>query len=165
MTRFLSATVATLAAAAVLPGVAAAADARAGVHPRHGEMVLLRDVHARQAYRPMPPGVALIVDPTPNREIDRGLATGELSDADFAAMSTGHSLTGVRPQTSGIDAGVTSAINAGLGTGHMRPGTNAAGGTLTGPLGNVGATTRGIGSHVTGALSNLPFGKTGQGGP
>ena len=66
-----------------------AADAHVGVHPERGEMVLLRDVNARPAYRPAPPGIALIVDPTPNREIDSALGTGEMSDDEFAAMSTG----------------------------------------------------------------------------
>lgn len=164
MTRPMLSLLATLAASAMLPGVAAAADARAGVHARHGEMTLLRDVHARHAYRPAPKGIALIVDPTPNREINQALGTGEMSDADFAAISSGHSLSQVRP-ASGIDTTVTSALSTSLGTGQVQQSGAGVGGGLSGPLGSVGATTRGIGNHVTGALSNLPFGKTGQGGP
>src|SRR5690554_6872652 len=109
----------TLAAAALLPGVAEAADARAGVHVRHGEMTLLRDVHARHAYRPAPKGIALIVDPTPNREINQALGTGEMSDADFAALSSGHSLSRVRP-ASGIDVTVNNALGTTLGTGQAQ---------------------------------------------
>ena len=164
MTRSMLSLLATLAAAAMPPGVAAAADARAGVHARHGEMVLLRDVHTRPAYRPAPKGIALIVDPTPNREINQALGTGEMSDADFAAISSGHSLSPVRP-ASGIDATVSSAVSTSLGTGQVQHSGTSVGGALSGPLGNVGTTTRGIGDHVSGALSNLPFGRTGQGGP
>lgn len=164
MTRSMFPLFITLAVAALLPGVASAADARAGVHARHGEMTLLRDVHARHAYRPAPKGIALIVDPTPNREINQALGTGEMSDADFAAISSGHSLSQVRP-VSGIDATVNSALGTTLGTGQAQHAGTGVGGALSGPLGTVGATTRGIGSHVTGALSNLPFGRAGQGGP
>lgn len=153
-----------VAAFALVPAVAEAADARAGVHARHGEITLLRDVHSRHAYRPAPKGIALIVDPTPNREINQALGTGEMSDADFAAISSGHALSQVRP-ASGIDATVNSAIGASLGTGPAQHSGTSVGGALSGPLGTVGNTTRGIGSHVTGALSNLPFGKSGQGGP
>ncbi|AOH35746.1 hypothetical protein BGP89_04705 [Luteimonas sp. JM171] len=154
----------TLAAAAMLPGLADAADARAGVHARHGEMTVLRDVHARHAYRQVPKGMALIVDPTPNREINNGLGLGEMSDADFATISSGQTLSQLR-SVSGIDATVNNAIGVGLGTGQVQHSGTGVGGTPTGPLGTVGATTRGISGHVTGALSNLPFGKSGQGGP
>ena len=79
--------IAALSAVGLLPAWAVAADARVGVHPAHGEMVLLRNVNARHAYRAAPPSVGLIVDPRPNREINGALGTGELSDADFAAIA------------------------------------------------------------------------------
>ena len=80
-----------------------AADAHVGVHPERGEMVLLRDVNARLAYRPAPPGIALIVDPTPNREIDSALGTGEMSDAKTVASWQGlwDARTGSRPVSLG----------------------------------------------------------------
>lgn len=155
-----------VSAMALAPVAAQAAGARAGVHPQHGEMVLLRNVHARPAYRPAPPGIALIVDPRPGRELHAGLGTGEMSDADFAAISSGHSLGPVRP-ASGIDGTVNSAIGASLGTGqvqHSGAVGGSVGGALSGPLGTVGNTTRGIGSHVTGAMSHFPIGKS-PGGP
>lgn len=164
MTRTTLSLLATLAATILLPGVAAAADARAGVHARHGELTVLRDVHARHAYRQVPKGVALIVDPTPNRQLDHALGLGEMSDADFAAISSGHGAGEVR-SVSGIDATVNNALGTSLGTGQVQHSGTSVGGALSGPLGTVGNTTRGIGSHVTGALSNLPFGKSGQGGP
>lgn len=163
-----------LCSMALLPGWAMAADARAGVHARHGEMVLLRDVSARHAYRPAPPGVGLIVDPRPNREIHAALGTGELSDADFAALSSGQVLSPMRASST-IAGTVNHALAGPLGTGGNGqnraavPGGNV-GAVLSGPLGTVGATTRGIGGHVTGALSQFPFGQTpatptGPGGP
>lgn len=160
----------TLIASALPPGIAAAADARAGVHPRHGEMVLLRDVHARSAYRPAPPGIALIVDPTPNREINHALGTGEMNDADFAAISAGHRSGPVRA-ASGIEGNISNALGVSLGTGGVQHNGavsgGSVGGALSGPLGTVGTTTRGISSQVTGALSQFPLGQTstGPGGP
>ena len=166
--------IAAFSTVAFLPGQATAADARVGVHPTHGEMVLLRDVNARPAYRPAPPGIGLIVDPRPNREIHGALGTGELSDADFAALSSGHA-PGPMPARTAIEGTVNRALAGTLGTGGNGqnraavPGGNV-GAVLGGPLGTVGATTRGIGGHVTGALSQFPFGQTpaaptGPGGP
>lgn len=167
--------IAALSAMALLPGWALAADARVGVHPSHGEMVLLRDVNARAAYRPAPPGIGLIVDPRPNREINGALGTGELSDADFAALSSGQAPGPLRASST-IDGTVNRALASSLGTGGNGqnraavPGGNV-GAVLSGPLGAVGATTRGIGGHVTGALSQFPLGQmpattpTGPGGP
>ena len=166
--------IAVLSTLALLPGWAAAADARVGVHPVHGEMVLLRDVNARHAYRPAPPSFGLIVDPRPNREIHAALGTGELSDADFAAMSSGHAPGSMRAPNA-IEGTVNRALAGSLGTGGNGqnraavPGGNV-GAVLSGPLGTVGATTRGIGAHVTGALSQFPLGQTpatstGPGGP
>ena len=53
----------------LVPAGALASGARQGVQPRPGEMVLLRDVSTRPAYRPAPPGMALIADPSPQREL------------------------------------------------------------------------------------------------
>ncbi|MGO1540025.1 MAG: hypothetical protein ACTHZI_04030 [Luteimonas sp.] len=167
--RPLSTPITILIAAALLPGMAAAAESRTGVHPSHGEMVLLRDVNARHAYRPVPPSVALIVDPTPTRVLHQALGTGELSDADFAAISSGHSLGAAGPAST-VQHTVGNALAAGLGTGTGAAKHGGAmsgdgfGGTMSGPLGTVGATTRGIGGHVTGALSQFPFGQK-PGGP
>ena len=47
---------------------ASASGARQGVKAQAGEIVLLRDA-ARPAYRMAPPGMALIADPKPQREI------------------------------------------------------------------------------------------------
>lgn len=160
--------IATLCAVALLPGVAAAAESRVAVKPRHGEMVLLRDVNARHAYRPVPPSVALIVDPTPTRELSQILGTGELSDDDFAAISSGHSLGPTRPANT-VERTVGGALGASLGTadhGGAVAGSGL-GASLSTPLGVVGTTTRGIGGHVTGALSQFPLGQmpTGPDGP
>lgn len=157
-----------LIAAVLLPGLAAAAESRTGVHPRHGEMVLLRDVNARHAYRPVPPSVALIVDPTPNRELHHALGTGELSDADFAAISSGQRLGAAGPAST-VERSVGNALGAGLGTGRVDHGGamsgDGFGGATSGVLGTVGTTTRGIGNHVTRALAQFPLGQTPPDGP
>ncbi len=81
---------AALATALLLVGAGASASgARQGVKAQPGEIVLLRDVSARPAYRMAPPGMALIADPKPQREIATALGAGgttngmdELSDED-----------------------------------------------------------------------------------
>ena len=167
--RPLSTRITLLIVAALLPGMAVAAESRTGVHPSHGEMVLLRDVNARHAYRPAPPSVALIVDPTPTRVLHQALGTGELSDADFAAISSGHSLGPTGPAST-VQRTVGNALAVGLGTGTGGAKHGGAmsgdgfGGTMSGPLRTVGNTTRGIGGHVTGALSQFPLGQK-PGGP
>ncbi|MEZ0471300.1 hypothetical protein [Luteimonas salinilitoris] len=143
------------------PGAAEAAGARNGVEPRHGEMVLLRDVNARHAVRPAPPSMAVIADPAPNREIDRSLGTGELSDADFAAIDSGNRL---QPGTGGAAVGqiAATAVAGSLGPASPERGGLISGaginGALSAPLGAVGTGTRGIGRHIDGALSQFPLG-------
>ena len=134
-----------------------AADAHIAVHPRHGEMVLLRDVNARPAYRPAPPSTALIVDPTPRREVAYVLGTGELSDEDFAGMSTGQRVHADGPLPARMTRQALDGVfDQGQG-GTLVPTRGAA--TLGGAGGGViGQTTRGIGAQVTGVLSQLPFG-------
>ncbi|HBK45004.1 MAG TPA: hypothetical protein DDZ67_00925, partial [Xanthomonadaceae bacterium] len=80
-----------------VPLAAQASGARQGVTRQPGEIVLLRDVSARPAYRPAPPGVALIADPSPRREVGQMLGLSELSDDDYAAMGSGSTAgTGVQ---------------------------------------------------------------------
>ena len=144
-----------------------AAEARVGVKPKHGEMVLLRDVNARPAYRKVPPSFALIVDPTPNDQLQGVLGQGEMSDDDFAALSSGKSLATMAAQTASIDARLSSAGLGGNGQGRVVGGSGGAlGGVLGGVGGMVGGSTRGINSAVSGALSQLPLGnRSGGGGP
>ena len=143
------------------PLAALAADAHVGVQPRHGEMVLLRDVNARPAYRPAPPGIALIVDPTPRRELAQSLGTGELSDDDFAALSSGQQLAPDHADAA-VPARLTGQALAGTlgratGEGGALSGSGL-GRTIGVPMGTVGGATRGIGDRITGALAQFPLG-------
>ncbi|MCD9027939.1 hypothetical protein LDO26_06930 [Luteimonas sp. BDR2-5] len=161
--------IALLAGAGVLAALPAdAAGARTGVHANHGEMVLLRDVNARHAVRRVPPSVGLIVDPTPTAQLAPLLADGELTDADFLALDTGNRVEpGAAQATGHMATTVNSAIGSALG-GGPRDGAGASanplGGALGGTLGTVGATTRGIGTQVTGALAQFPLGQPANGG-
>lgn len=138
-----------------------AADAHVGVHPDKGEMVLLRDVSARPAYRPAPPGIALIVDPKPNREIHGSLGTVEMSDEDFASMSS------ARLGPNGIPVSlpqqvVSRALQGSAGGLAGSNGVLSSGGSVAGGIGGVTGTlsgaTRSIAPAVTGALSQFPLG-------
>ncbi|WP_101926928.1 MULTISPECIES: hypothetical protein [Luteimonas] len=163
--------------ALALPGLlllaaspAHAAGARIGVQANHGEMTLLRDVNARHAVRPVPPSTALIVDPTPTRQL-QPLIGGELSDADFMSLDTGNRMTGAdRPASGAIATTVTSTLGGVLHGGSTR---DAGGGgvlgtgpgsALGGSMGAVTGATRGIGAHVTGALAQFPLGQPANGG-
>lgn len=145
------------------PATARAADAHVGVHPERGEIVLVRDVNARHAYRKAPPSIALIVDPTPNREIDQSLGMGEMSDDEIAGMSSGQldSRGGPLPQQITAQAlqgstGRLSGENGVLSAGGFSRSVGGATGAITGA-------TRGIAPTVTGALSQFPTGGQGSG--
>lgn len=156
-----------MAVAAAAHGPAMAAEARTGVHAEHGEIVLLRDVNARHAYRSVPPSVATIVDPRPNREIAYVLGAGELGDDDFAALASGQGMTAPGGGT-GVERMTTTTLGAALGTGPVggQAGQGQlSGGALGGTLGAVGTTTRGISDQVRGALSQFPLGQTPGGNP
>lgn len=145
----------------------AGAGARAGIQPVPGEMVLLRDVSTRPAYRPAPPGVALIANPSPTRELASTLGTddgfAELSDEDFAGMGSGSGAATAAPQagqattvermTSGVVAGSLGRV---AGSDGLLSGNNL-GQSINGPVSQVGNATRGIGDQVLGALSQFPL--------
>ncbi len=169
-----------LAAASGAMPSAAASGARQGVKPAGGEMVLLRAVPARPAYRMAPPGMALIVDPSPKNELARALGTGaaaapgELSDDEYASLGagmaggTGHAGHG---QTT-VERVTGAAVNGNLrslgGDEGVLGGTGGLARTIGGPLGTVGNATRGIGDQVRGALAQLPLpagGMAGNGTP
>ena len=157
---------AVLVAALLAPASAWAAGARTGVEAKPGEMVLLRDVSARAAYRPAPPGIAIIVDPTPTRELGNALGTGELSDEDFASLSTGNRLQltqgSVETVAGSIADHATSSLGVVASDGSMVSG-DGLNNALSTPMGAVGGATRGIGNRIQGALSSFPLGQANNG--
>lgn len=157
----------------ITTGTAQASGARQGVKPQPGEIVLLRDVSTRPAYRMQPPGMALIADPSPRKELAAALGAGgmdELTDADYAGMesgladmtASGHGQTTVERVTSGVVGGTLTRVT---GEGGALSGSQLSR-TIGGPMGAVGGATRGIGDQVRGALSQFPLGQpAGGGGP
>ena len=146
---------------------AQAADAHVGVHPGKGEMVLLRDVSARPAYRPAPPGIALIVDPTPNREINASLGTGEMSDDEFAGMATGQiGANGAQASLPAriVDRALGGSVGGLAGANGSLSGDGIARG-VGGVTGTLGGATRSIAPTITGALSQFPLGGNQGTGP
>jgi hypothetical protein len=137
-----------------LPFAGHAADAHRAVDAKPGDIVLLRTVPARPAARPAPPGMALMVSPSPQSDILASLGSGELSDEDIAQLgatpsptaqlqsTVGHTLDGMLVRSSG------GSTVAGNGVSN----------TVTAPIGAIGTATRGIGDQVQGALAQLPFG-------
>ncbi|HAI94760.1 MAG TPA: hypothetical protein DCM36_08685 [Xanthomonadaceae bacterium] len=160
---------ALLAAGFALAPAAGASGARQGVKPAPGEMVLLRAVPARAAYRMAPPGQALIVDPSPKNELAKALGTGtaagtgELSDDEYASLGAG--MAGGSAQSGGGRTTVERVTGAAV-SGNLRrlSGDDGALGstgglaqTIGGPMGTVGNVTRGIGDQVRGALAQMPL--------
>lgn len=132
----------------------AASGVRKGDKAQPGEIVLLRNVSTRPAVRMHPPGMAVLVDPSPRKEIDHAL--GEMSDDEYSAATSG---------PASMNEGIAARIGSGRGDGAL----GAAVGSLTrtdglmpaGRLGGtiggaVGAATRGIDANVRGALGQLP---------
>ncbi|HDS0951409.1 TPA: hypothetical protein QDZ34_001409 [Stenotrophomonas maltophilia] len=154
------------------PMLAAASGARQGVKPQPGEIVLLRDVAARPAYRMAPPGMALIADPKPQREIATALGSGggssgmdELSDDDYAGLGAGQTAHVAGPGGTTVERVTQQALGGTLGrSSDGAIGGNGLGGAMSGPLGAVGNTTRGIGDTVRGALAQFPLGAPAQAG-
>lgn len=143
---------------------ASASGARQGVKAQPGEIVLLRDVSARPAYRMAPPGVALIADPKPQREIAAALGAGttangmdELSDEDYAGLGAGRATTLAAPAGTTVERVTQQALGGTLGRNGDGMTGDALGAALGGPLGAVGNSTRGIGDTVRGALAQFPL--------
>lgn len=162
-----------VASVIALPTMAQASGARQAVTARPGEMVLLRDVPVRPAYRPAPPGEALIADPSPRREVAAALGTpasgmDELGDDEFAGLGATPATTtvAVRGPTTveRVTHGALSGAVGRLGSNDGVLGGNQIGAAVSGPLGAVGSATGGIGDTVRGALAQFPLGRPG-GGP
>lgn len=155
--RRLAASLALALGALWLPAVVIAADAHQAVKAKPGDIVVLRNVNARPAYRPAPPGMALMVDPSPQHELGRALGTEELSDADYASL--GATPSGRGSSTTVVERVVSGALGGALGGstgGRNGVAGNGVSNVVSGPLGAVGNTTRGISDQVRGALSQLP---------
>lgn len=173
-TTHLGLTAGSLALLLVLacPSVATASGARQGVKSQPGEIVLLRDVSARTAYRMAPPGMALIADPKPQREIAAALGSSaasggmdELSDDDYAGLGAGQSGGVAAPGGTTVERVTQQALGGTLGrSGDGMMSGSSLSGAMSGPLGAVGNTTRGIGDTVRGALSQFPMGAPAQAG-
>ncbi|HHA2441700.1 TPA: hypothetical protein ACOECF_001849 [Stenotrophomonas maltophilia] len=144
---------------------ASASGARQGVKAQPGEIVLLRDVSARPAYRMAPRGMALIADPKPQREIAAALGVGgtttgmdELSDEDYAGMGAGQAASIAAPGGTTVERVTQQALGGTLGrSGDGMVGSSLGGGAMSGPLGAVGSSTRGIADTVRGALAQFPL--------
>jgi hypothetical protein len=133
-----------------------AADAHRAVQAKPGDIVLLRNVSTRPAYRPAPPGMALMVSPSPRSDVDAALGAQELSDADFAQLGATPSPAAHLP-TNGVGRTLEATLVRGGGGGSTVAG-NGVSNTVSAPMGAVGNATRGIGDQVQNALSQLPFG-------
>jgi len=146
---------AALAIALLLVGAGASASgARQGVKAQPGEIVLLRDVSARPAYRMAPPGMAIAA------ALGAGGTTNgmdELSDEDYAGMGAGQAASVATSGGTTVERVTQQALGGTLGRGGDGMVGSNLGGAMSGPLGAVGSSTRGIADTVRGALAQFPL--------
>ncbi|MFC5436364.1 hypothetical protein ACFPME_07330 [Rhodanobacter umsongensis] len=144
----------------VLGAPAIAADAHKAVQVQHGEIVVLRNVSARPAYRQAPPGMALIVSASPRHELDGALGTGELSDADYADLNATSSNGNRGPHGTTLeritDKVLGGRMSARADTGSAASSANGLSNAIAAPMGSIGRATGSIGNQVQGAFSQLP---------
>jgi hypothetical protein len=145
---------AAFAFAFALPGHAA--DAHRAVQAQPGDIVVLRNVSTRPADRLAPPGMALMVSPSPRPEITASLGAHELSDEDFARLDAAPSHAAQLPSAA-VGRTLDTMLVRSSGSGITVAG-NGVSNTMAAPVGAVGDAARGMGHQVQGALSQLPFG-------
>lgn len=138
-----AARIASLVAALCVSASALAADAHQAVKAKPGDIVLLRNVSTRPAYRPAPPGMALMVDPSPQHKLGCALGTEELSDADYANLDATPARRMYRVTV--VERVIGSALDSSLGNsgGRANVAGNGVSNVFCGPLSAVGNTTRG----------------------
>lgn len=135
-----------------------AADAHKAVQAQHGEIVMLRNVSARPAYREASPGTALIVNPSPRRELDGALDTGELSDDDYANLNATASTGSHRAHGTTVERITDNALGGSVGTRASAGGVTSNGfsNVIAAPMSGIGRATGSIENQVQGALSLMP---------
>lgn len=147
------------AALAWLPLAAGhAADAHRAVQAQPGDIVVLRQVPTRPADRQAPPGMALMVSPSPKREVTAALGNHELSEADYAGLDAA-SPTSDRMQDTAMGRSLEGMLVRGSGNSIGTAGTGVSS-VVADPAGAVGRAAGGIGEQVQGALAQLPLGAT-----
>ncbi len=145
-------TVVALLVAFAMP--TAASGVRKGDKAQPGEIVLLRNVSTRPAVRMHPPGMALLVDPSPRKEIDHAL--GEMSDDEYREATSGSAAVAFDIAGrigNGRGEGALGAVTGTLAGADGSMPTGRLGGTIGG---TVGAATRGIDAQVRGTLARFP---------
>ncbi len=129
-----------------------AGQARKGVKAAHGEIVVLRVVPTRSATRTQPPGMALLVDPRPNHELNAVLGKESLlSDAEIANLSA----SPMRGTTRVLGNTITHVLGT-PPTGGVRQAPHRDAPTGTYPTGAIGQATRGLSNTMQHAMGAIP---------
>jgi hypothetical protein len=161
--QFSRAAVAVAILVALTPITAFAQSAGEVLQAQPGDIVLTRNVPARIAYRqPVSPGMALVISPMPNQQLDNalGLSNGEVSDDDAANLSA----SSPSSNTTTVGQALNNALGNSLGSHIGGSNGTAPGAAVGGSMGAIGNATGGIGGQVTGALSQIPMATVPVGG-
>jgi hypothetical protein len=158
------ASVAAVFAITLIPTLSWADGAHVAQKAPPGDIVLIRNVAARPADRnPVAPGMALMVNPSPNPQLANSLAgsgnTGEMTDTEIADLTAGVNSGGGNNGQSmqrslntaqGVNSGGNSAGAASNGVSNLVGGPAGAGGAIT-------DSTRSVSDQVTSAVSQIPM--------
>lgn len=158
------ASIAGLIAVATMPAIGFADGARVGQKAGPGDIVLLRNVATRPADRnPIAPGMALMVNPSPNPQLNNSLnGGGEISDTEIADLTAGVSSRGAGSGQSSMQRSLNTALGINTGGNSAGAASNGVSNVVAGPgpggaAASITDNTRAIGDQVTNAVSQLPM--------
>ncbi|QAU24115.1 hypothetical protein EO087_09030 [Dyella sp. M7H15-1] len=157
------ASIAGLIAIAMMPAISFADGAHVGQKAGPGDIVLIRNVAARPADRnPIAPGMALMVNASPNPQLNNSLngGGGEMSDSEIADLTASVSARGASPGQSSMQRSLNAALGINTGGNSAGAANNGVSNVVGSPgPGGAAATitdnTRAIGDQVTSAVSQI----------
>jgi hypothetical protein len=158
------ASIAGLIVIAAIPAISFADGAHVGQQAGPGDIVLLRNVATRPADRnPIAPGMALMVNPSPNPQLNNSLNGGaEISDGEIADLTASISARGASPGQSSMQRSLNAALGINTGGNNAGAANNGVSNVVAGPgpggaAASIVDNTRAIGDQVTGAVSQIPM--------
>ena len=148
----------------LMPAMAFADGAHVAQKAGPGDIVLIRNVAARPADRnPTAPGLALMVNPSPNPQLSNSLSgggnTGEMTDTEIADLTAGIS-SGNGSNGQSMQRSLNAALGVNNGGNSAGAASNGVSNLVGGPAGAAGSvtdSTRSIGDQVTNAVSQIPM--------
>jgi hypothetical protein len=159
------ASVVGMMAIVMAPAIALADGAHVGQKAGPGDIVLIRNVATRPADRnPIAPGMALMVNASPNPQLNNSLngGDGEMSDNDIADLTASVSARNASSGQSSMQRSLNAALGINTGGNNAGAANNGVSNVVGGPgpggaAAGIADNTRAIGDQVTNAVSQIPM--------